>query len=201
MNTVTVLPMLKRGDAMPTKNLSREQLEDVMWRITVLALDLDKELEYVQKRVRISWPTSETGNSSWNRDENVVFIRIVPGFDDYGNLHDQTYESDPETGTFREVVTYHRCYSVTWVCYGPDADADAENIRIGLFRADVQQYLHEKSLAFLPHIPPANRIPEPDEAGEWWERCDLTAQCYELVRREYAAKEMLVAPNIILKTK
>lgn len=185
---------------MATKNLSREQLEDVMWKVTVLALGLDETREEVQKRVRISWPTSETGNSNWKRDENVVFLRIVPGVDDYGNLHDRAYEPDRRTGDLIEVVTYHRCHSVTWVCYGPDADSDAENIRIGILRENVKQLLRCSSLAVLPHIPPAARVPEPDETGEWWERCDLTAQFYELVRREYAAEEMLVVPNVITKT-
>jgi len=192
--------MLKRGDGVATKRLDRESLEEVIRDATVLALGLDKSREDVHKRVRISWPTSKTGNSDWQREDDVVFLRIVPGFDDYGNLHDSTYEPDPDTGATKEIVTYHRCYSVSWVCYGPDADNDADTIRIGILRENVRQYLRGFSVAFQPHIPNPTRVPELDETGEWWERCDLTAQCYELVRREYAAEEILVAPNVILKT-
>lgn len=70
--------MLKRGDDVATKRLARDSLENVIWEATVLALGLDKNQEDVQKRVRISWPTSETGNSNWQRDENVVFLPDCP---------------------------------------------------------------------------------------------------------------------------
>lgn len=185
---------------MATKRLTKQMLEDAIWKATVLALGLDAGRDDVQKRVRINWPTYETASSNWHREENVVFLQIVPDVDDYSNLHDCIYEPDPETGVTKEIIAYHRCYSVSWICYGPDADNDADTIRIGILRDNVRQYLRKYHLAFQPHILNPSRVPEPDETGEWWERCDLTAQCYELVRREYTAEEMLVAPNTIITT-
>jgi len=56
--------------------------------------------------------------------------------------------------------------------------------------------MKEKNVAVQPHIREPIRIPEQDESGEWWERCDLTAQCYELVSREYETTPIDVPPNI-----
>lgn len=182
---------------MATQRLTQDQLENVLWKATVMALGLDPKRDDVQKRVRISWPKSETGSTTWRRDENVTFLRITPGYDDYGTLHDSEYVSDPDTGLVKEVVTYHRTHSISWVCYGPDADNDADAIRIGIIRPAVRAMMAKQHLAMMAHIIEPVRINEPDEAGQWWERCDLTAQCYEYVRREYDAEEILVAPNTI----
>lgn len=178
--------------------LTRSEIEDIFWRATILCLGLDPDdpSENIQKRVRISWPTSETGNSNWERDENVVFIRLSQGADGYGALSDVSYLPDPANNGTKEVVQYHRCHQINWVCYGPDSDSDADSIRIGILRDAVHSFLKEHNIAVQPGITEPIRMPEQDETGEWWERCDLTAQCYELVTREYAAHSIDVAPDI-----
>ena len=178
--------------------LSRAQLEDLFWRATVICLGLnpDDSSEAVQKRVRISWPSNETGNTDWERKDNVVFLRISPGLDEYGTLSDISYSHDPETDTTKEVVQYHRSHQVSWICYGPDSDSDADSIRFGILRDAIRSFMKEKNVAVQPHIREPIRIPEQDESGEWWERCDLTAQCYELVSREYESTPIDVPPNI-----
>lgn len=180
-------------------HLSREQLENIFWRATVLCLGLDpdSEDESVQKRVRISWPTSETGNSNWKREENVVFLRIVPGSDPYGALKDICYEPD-EDGGLKEVVRYHRNHQISWVCYGPNADEDADAIRIGIMQSAVHDYLMKSNIAMIPGLLEPVRVPELDETGEWWERCDLTAGCYEGAVREYKADYIAAPPKIII---
>ncbi|MBQ3476787.1 MAG: hypothetical protein IJ893_02765 [Bacteroidales bacterium] len=178
--------------------MTQRQLEDLFWRATVmcLGLDPDSEDEAVHKRVRISWPTSETGNSNWGREENVVFLRISPGYDTYGTLHDIDHVYDPETDTQKEVVRYHRSHRIVWVCYGPDSDDDADTIRIGIVRDAVHSYLKASNVAILPHIREPVRVPEQDETGEWWERCDLEADFYQLVTREYPEDFIQTAPEI-----
>lgn len=178
--------------------MTQKQLEDLFWRATVLALGLDpdSEDETVHKRVRISWPTSDTGNSDWKRDENVVFLRISPGYDTYGTLHDIDHVYDPETDTQKEVVYYHRSHRITWVCYGPDSDNDADTIRIGILRDAVHSYLKAHKVAIQPHLREPVRAPEQDETGDWWERSDLEADFYQLVTREYPEDFINTAPNI-----
>lgn len=167
--------------------MTQKQLEDLFWRVTILCLGLDpdNENDSVQGRVRVSWPTSDTGNSNWGRDENVVFLRITPGYDAYGSIHDIEHVYDPETGMQKEIVCYHRSHRIIWVCYGPDSDNDADTIRIGVMRDAIHSILKKQNIAILPHIREPARVPEQDETGEWWERCDLTADFYQLVRREY----------------
>lgn len=177
-----------------------KQIEDAVWRATVLSMGLDPDAESSQSRVRISWPTSETGNPNWKREENVVFLRIIPGFDPYSKLHDVTHEYDEKSGQLSEVVSYHRALQITWVCYGPDADRDADMIRIGVLRAPIRAYLREHSIAIHPDIGEPVRVPEPDETGEWWERSDLTAQAYELVARKYPSDYMVDPPAISFST-
>ena len=64
---------------------------------------------------------------------------------------------------------------------GPDADT----IRIGILRAEIKRYLRDNGIAFKPDIREPVRMPELDESGDWWERNDLTAQCYILFSRDY----------------
>ena len=178
--------------------MTQRQLEDLFWRATVLCLGLDPDStdEAVHKRVRISWPTSETGNSNWRRDENVVFLRISPGYDSYGSVHDIDHVYDPETDTQKEVVRYHRSHRIVWVCYGPDSDNDADTIRIGIVRDAVHSMLKAHNVAIQPHLRDPARVPEQDETGEWWERCDLEADFYQLVTREYTEDIITAAPDI-----
>ena len=44
--------------------LTQRQLEDLFWRAAILCLGLDPDdpSEAVQKRVRVSWPQSDTGS-------------------------------------------------------------------------------------------------------------------------------------------
>ena len=182
--------------------MTRQQLEDLFWRATVicLGLDPDSEDEAVQKRVRISWPTvdAEDGivTTDWKRDENVVFLRISPGYDTYGTLHDVDHVYDAQTDTQKEVVRYHRSHRILWVCYGPYADNDADTLRIGMFRDSIRAYLNEHNVAIMPHLRDPVRMPEKDDSGDWWERCDLEADFYQLVSREYSEDVIDQLPDI-----
>ena len=177
--------------------MTQNQLEDLFWRATVLCLGLDPDSkdEAVHKRVRISWPTSETGNSNWGRDENVVFLRITPGNDPYSELQDVEHVYNAGTDTQKEVVYYHRSHRIIWLCYGPDSDDDADAIRIGIIQNAIHSMLKTKGVAIQPHIRDPIRNPELDETGEWWERCDLEAEFYQLVSREYPEEFIDTMPN------
>lgn len=174
------------------------QLEDLFWRATIMCLGLDPDSadESVQKRVRISWPSSDTGSSNWQREENVVFLRISPAIDSFTDLIDVSHNYDTETNQLREIVQYYRCYQIHWVCYGPQSDVDADIIRIGILRNAVHTYLMQHNVAVKPHIREAMRTTEQDETGEWWERHDLTCECYILVSRAYDVGHVDSPPDI-----
>ena len=181
--------------------MDRSKIEDLLWRATILCLGLDPddESEETQKRVRISWPSAETGSTNWLRDENVVFLRLAPSTDPYGNILDEdSYQEGKRGGA--EVIGYHRTWQVTWVCYGPDSDRDANMIRHGILRDAVRAYLREHSFVVQPGIPEPIRMPEPDETGEWWERNDVTADAYEYITQEYAAELVASPPDISITT-
>ena len=165
--------------------LTKEQIEDAFWRATIMTLGLDPEAEATQSRVRISWPKGDAGNSDWKRDENVIFLRITPTHDDYTIQKDITHAYDRENDVLREVVTYHRCFSIQWVCYGPQSGEDADAIHIGILRTEVRKYLRQNGIGMKPDIREPVRMPELDDSGDWWERHDLTAQCYILFSRDY----------------
>ena len=178
--------------------MTKKELEDIFWRATMMCLSLDPDdpSDEVQKRVRISWPTAETGNNNWGREENVVFLRLSPGLDPFGTQHDVIQEYDAENDQGYEAVIYHRSWQIAWVCYGPDSDNDADTIRIGILRDAIRAYLRRYNVAVLPDIRDPVHVPEPDETGEWWERNDLTAQFYELVTRRYANDFIEQSPEI-----
>lgn len=180
--------------------LTQRELEDILWRATIKTLGLEPgtDEEYIQKRVRISWPQSDTGNSDWSRDENTVFLRIMPSPDTYTLLKDISHEYDRDADDMKEVVKYHRCFSVGWVCYGPDAFADADAIRIGILRDPIKTYLRKFRIAIIPDIREPVRLNEQDENGEWWERYDVSARFYELATREYHEGRIALPPDTIL---
>ncbi len=167
--------------------LTQRELEDLLWKATLMALGLEQEADkdYANQRVRISWPQSDTGNSDWGRDENVIFLRITPSPDDFTTIKDITHVYDESRDELKEVVAYHRCHSVNWVCYGPDAYTDADAIRIGILRDPVRAFMRKSGAAVMPGIREPVRLTEMDQAGVWWERYDVTAYFYTLATREY----------------
>lgn len=182
--------------------MTQRQLENLFWRATVMCLGLDPDStdEAVHKRVRISWPSGETGSTNWLRDENTVFLRISPGLDSYGDLHEVDHAYDSASDQLKEVVRYHRCHQINWVCYGPDSDDDADAIRIGILRDAVHSFLKRHLVAVKPHIREPIRMDEQDESGEWWKRCDLTCECYELVTREYDIGYIAEPPDLYINS-
>ena len=179
--------------------LTKEQLENLLWRATmlILGLDPDSEDQAVQKRVRISWPLSDDGNSTWERNENTIFLRIAPTQSDY-NLQDSDYIYDQENDSLTEVVEYHRCFSINWVCYGPGSLDEADKIRAGIFRQDIRLLLRQNKLAFIPRIREPVHIPEQDESGQWWERHDLTANFYALTLWEFESDMISEPPEVTI---
>ena len=179
--------------------LTKDQLEDIFWDATIMVLGLDPKAESTQKRVRKSWPDSKEGNSDWERDENVIFLQITTADDPYTIPWDISHEADDQ-GNLQEVVRYHKCHNIQWICYGPDSGEDADCIRIGILREPVRAFLRKSRLAVLTDIRQPKRIPEMDDAGQWWERNDLTAQCYELAERRYDEGEIAKPPKVTIFT-
>lgn len=178
--------------------MTQRELTDVFWEATVCCQGMDPADPLVQDRVRKSWPKDGLENSNWKPDENVVFIRISPGFDRYGELHDVDHVFDPNAETQKEVVSYHRSYCAMWICYGPDADDNADTIRIGILRQKIREYLAQYNIAVQPHISNPVRMTEQDETGETWERTDLKAEFYQLETREYPEEHIEGISNIQL---
>lgn len=178
--------------------LTQENMEDLIWRATVLALGLDPDSddESIHKRVRISWPESE--GTTWGRSENVIFFRITLTPDDFTPLKDITHVYDSEHDTLTEKVEYHRRFNVNWLCYGPDAMNEADTIRIGILREPIKTMLKEHGIAFLPHIRDAIRLDEVDQSGDWWRRNDLSADFYVLSSREYSEDYIALPPQITI---
>lgn len=178
---------------------SRRQLEDIFFVATAMALGINPDplCKESAKRIRFSWPDST--NSDWKHNDDVVFLRISPRSDPYGEQQDITYD-EGEGGTLKEVVRYHRCHSIDWVCYGPNSDQDADAIRIGILSTPVHDYLMRNSIAILPEIGDPIRFPEQDAGGEWWQRYDLHADMYEGARREYEISRITEPPDITIFT-
>lgn len=167
------------------KVLTQKQIEDIFWQATVKTIGLDPDAEMTQDRVRISWPKPGEEGTTWPREDNVIFLRITPTYDDYTIQKDITHVYDSGNDILKEVVDYHRGFSVQWVCYGPESGEYADAIRIGILRTEIGKYLRHYGIAMKPDIREPVRMPELDDSGDWWERHDLTAQCYILFSREY----------------
>lgn len=166
--------------------LTQNQIEDIFWQATVKTIGLDPDDAATQNRVRISWPKPGEEGTTWHREDNVIFLRITPTYDDYSIQKDITHVYDSGNGTLKEVVDYHRAFSIQWLCYGPESGEDADAIRIGILRTEVRKYLRQNGIGMKPDIREPVRMPELDDSGDWWERHDLTAQCYILFSRDYA---------------
>ena len=165
--------------------LTQNQIEDIFWQATVKTIGLDPDDAATQNRVRISWPKPGEEGTTWHREDNVIFLRITPIYDDYSIQKDITHVYDSGNDTLKEVVDYHRAFAIQWVCYGPESGEDVDAIRIGILRTEVRKYLRQNGIGMKPDIREPVRMPELDDSGDWWERHDLTAQCYILFSREY----------------
>lgn len=177
--------------------LTQKQIEDIIWHATVKTLGLDPAAEATQSRVRISWPKPGEEGTTWQREDDVIFLRITPSSDDYTVQKDITHVYDSGNDTLKEVVDYHRCFSIQWVCYGPESGEDADALRIGILRTEVRKYLRQNGIAMKPDIREPVRMPELDDSGDWWERHDLTAQCYILFSRDYTEGMIEHVPIIV----
>lgn len=177
--------------------MTRAQIEDIIWQATVKVLGLDPQAEATQSKVRISWPLSETGNSNWQRDENVVFIRLAPTSDDYSSLWELSHADS--NGEYVELVSNQEAYETVWLCYGPDALEYAQKLRYGLGREDIRAYLNVNSMAFKPVVAMPTHMPEQDRSGEWWERYDVRAQMYCKQVRQYSEGYIDTTPNITVE--
>ncbi len=180
--------------------LTHTQIEDIFWRVTMMVLELDPDSsdQSVIKKVRISWPLTDEGSSDWDRNDDTVFLRVAPANEMYGDLHDITHDYDSQTGALTEVVSYHKGYQVQWVCYGPGAQDIADCIRIGVLREPIRAILHKNGIAIIPNIQSPVHVPEQDEAGLWWNRCDVTARCYIYTSRKYTEGMIDTIPDIDL---
>ena len=158
-----------------------------------LGLDPDTNTEAVQSRVRISWTF---GNTNWTPQDSVTFLRITGSNDNYARLHDRYVTYDPVTGKCKMHVRYHRSYMVSWICYGPTADEDADKIRIGLFSTEIHEMLLSHNIAPFVQMREPIRAPEQEQSGEWFERVDVQDECYVLTERVYDENYINVPPEI-----
>ena len=175
--------------------MNRTEIENAIWRVTMLILGFDPDSSdpNVQSRVRISWPLSDAGNPNWSRTETTVFIRLNPVMDDYSSLWDITYDLGAE---FKEQVSNHRAFEVSWIVYGTDALEAAQKLRYGLLRESIRQELKQSNIAFQTVIRMPVHFPEQDRSGDWWERYDVTAHMYLKDTRNYSEQYIDTAPNI-----
>lgn len=180
--------------------MTKDALESFMFRITAQCLGIDPAAKELQSRIRISWPTdveSSSSNPGWERSDNVVFIRFTRGVDPYV-YQENTLYMDNGKGEFVERVTSTIQHSVTWIFYGPNATDDALLVRAMLLRDSIREAFHEKNMYVIPRIEAPMRFDELFN-GEWWHRCDLTANFYEGVVREFPAACIEQAPIISIK--
>jgi hypothetical protein len=160
--------------------LTREQLEDLFWRLTTQILGFDPDLPTNASKVRISWPTD--GAPTWKITEDVTFIRIGEQDDPINILRDTLTESNgPSTGIQSTGQT--RVIRVHWLCYGPSSFDNAFKIRNLLFAQQYREPLSVNQIYLIPEIDTPRRLPEL-RSGQWWERTDLAANFNELIRFE-----------------
>lgn len=182
-------------------SLNLKQLENIIWRATMLALgkDPDSASQETQKSVRLSWALSETGNPNWKREDSTTFIRISPANDSLGSTTDVSY-TPIENGGMTEKHRYYRCYEIYYIVYGDTAFATVDALRDGLLRQPIREYLAQNNLAWISGISEPIRTNEQDGTGEWWNRFDLQARVYELAERDYPVNDYIGAiPDITIK--
>lgn len=180
--------------------MTKDALESFMFRITAQCLGIDPATKESQRRIRISWPTdpeASSTNPGWERKDDVVFLRLARGVDPYVYPENTQYLEN-EGGDFVERVTSTIQHSITWIFYGPNATDDAMLVRSMLLRSNIREAFHEKNMYVIPKISSPMRFDEMFN-GEWWHRCDLTADFYEGVIREFPATCIEQAPIISIK--
>lgn len=121
--------------------------------------------------IRVDWPTQ--GQPGFNVEDDVIFIKVVPVDDDYNRVRDMAWAPTDSTGvTLAETYSYTRVIGVTWVCYGPNSNANAQVLRNKIFYEDATDLLDSYGLYLVTDIAEPQRAPE-EFNNLWWERTDL----------------------------
>lgn len=179
---------------------SKDELERLFYHVTARCLDMNPESKKAQGRIRKSWPTnsrSAGSNPGWEREDDVVFLRIERGSDPYSIPQDTAYLTN-ECGKTVERVKYTVSHKVTWIFYGPHATEDSDTVRLMLLRDNIQNLLRAKRIFIIYDILDPIRMDELD-GGQWWHRCDFTAHFYEGAIRDFPAEIIERVPNIIMR--
>lgn len=165
------------------------EIEELICNVTVDILGLD---ETASERVRIAWPTD--GAPAWKISDDVIFIRVYPRDDPYGQQKSFTQVvNDDESITQTE--GYTNVIAVDWILYGPNSYDDADTIRNGLTHNKI---LRTNNMHLIFNRPAPVRFPELFN-GQWWERSSLTAYFNHLVSREYVIPT-IAAAKVVIKT-
>lgn len=163
-------------------SMTIKELENSFWTITMTLLGYDTTDTTLQDKVRMDWPTQ--GQPAFDVDEDVIFLKVLPFDDNYNRIRDMSYKvSDSSDTTLVETYSYTRVIGVTWVCYGPNSNTNAQIIRNKMFYDTFNagmELLDSYGLYLVSDIKEPTRIPE-EFNNLWWERTDLSMQFNYLV--------------------
>jgi len=160
--------------------LSPAGISTLIQTATIQALGLTAPAAYAA--VRIDWPTE--GQPAWGIGEDVVCIGALLVDDPTDKQRDLVMGTDGG-GNPLETITEQAVWRISWTFYGPHATAHARKVRGALFWQATHDLLADNALYVVTNVPQAIRAPEYFQ-GQWWERCDLSAEFNEGVTDTYA---------------
>jgi hypothetical protein len=175
--------------------LTKLQIEDLFFSLTMQILGLDPAAPANKSRIRMTWPTG--GSPAWEIGEDVTFLLVNYDDDPVTRQMEVSYaESDADYAD--QSTSYTRVLRIDWICYGPNSFGDADTIRAGLFSAAMKLQLTAANLALITDVSMPTRTPELYN-GQWWERSSLTARFNEFVVRHSTVPYIKAADVQILK--
>lgn len=161
--------------------LKLSEIEDVFFEATCKMLNLVGEEQ--QSKVRLAWQGN--GAPAWNKEEDVVFLRITPEDNRLARQMDILYNDDDALSKLdvKKSVGYTRVHKVSWTLYGPNSYNNADLIRHLIFDTDYTKEIRRNNLFLITSVSMPLRIPELFNK-QWWERTDFSATFNEAVIRE-----------------
>jgi hypothetical protein len=179
--------------------LTKTQLEDLFWRMTMIALGYNPDdyvdipadpddpesepitVDPVTMPVRLAWLTA--GTPAWGITEDVTFIHIGEADHDINKQIDVSYNQNSEDVSLADQSSSQtRVLNISWIFYGPNSFDNAFMFKRKLFDPSIRGITSPYLINLVPNVTAPQRRPEMF-SGQWWERTDLlNVQFNELVK-------------------
>ncbi len=172
----------------------QHDLMDLVFYVTcqILGIDASKNPQNIRPLYPVPNPAALR-----NPHNDMVFYLAQFGDAPINRQIDVTTEG-AGTDTITQITKHVRSLTFNWQLYGDNGMENADKIRIGLMRPDVQNMLEQNNISLIPDIPEPVYVPELI-GMQWYSRYDLSANFNQLVI-DTSTLSTIASADVVIET-